>query len=762
MKKRLILTIVIILFIPIFVSAQNSKESLTDNNGKITYSNEINKQPFKVDIINFKCDIFGKNCLDYNKKVDILNVDGKYKTLVTDNLALGLESWYTTQVTTDKPLIQKNQWVWAYRVFDYRSCGKLGCIDYYKDNDIDFYGISSLDLDDNNETSGQVSYSYQEYGDIFDYAMLNIKYYSGAESDPTFSQSITPIAISGSATHNNTKFSKGDNSLSLNKSYTGDTILTESIDLGAIYNITNLSLTKYHDFSCSDNTIGLWRFEEGSGSSAYDECDYNNTGIINGATYLTEAKLGNYRLDFDGTNDYMNISSSASLDNIISEITISFWMNRDGGGTGTVFDTFVRKGITESFHVDVQRGNNRPRWIMRNCADTNWVVIQPTLALGRDVWHYIVATFNGSLMSLYYNGTLQGTAARTCDIISHNSQPIYVGSFDGTTRFLNGSMDSLTIINRSLNSSEIADLYNATKDNYINDYANVTAQIRLSNDNITFGGWQIFTPNIQNDSYLLSQDNKSGRFVQVKPIFNSLNSLISEYLTDFSIGYELLEGPVNIILNSENSQYAVGQFFNITATLSTSSNVTDANLTFTTPSSCYVINGQTNYTIGSLLTGSYVYTNRYECLTNGDKNFAVNVKYIFNNTNFNKNDEKTINIYGNNDEMSTAMILGLLGIGLIYCLLIFVSTRNSENNPALKLLFTAMSLASILVLSNYLLLLGNEQGLNDSFLTTLNLNWFIGIITTVVFSIYLMVLLFYWIFTWIVARKAKEVEELEY
>ena len=75
---------------------------------------------------------------------------------------------------------------------------------------------------------------------------------------------------------------------------------------------------------------GVWLFDEGSGSTAYDASGYHNAGAISGATYSTDTPFsyaGNRSLYFNGTSDYVETPYSASLQP--SAFTLLAWVKFD-------------------------------------------------------------------------------------------------------------------------------------------------------------------------------------------------------------------------------------------------------------------------------------------------------------------------------------------------------------------------------------------------------------------------------------------------
>lgn len=65
--------------------------------------------------------------------------------------------------------------------------------------------------------------------------------------------------------------------------------------------------------TASGNVVGSWHFDEGEGIIVYDSSGYLNDGTIHGATWTTYGAYGG-ALEFDGTDDYVEVPDSDSLD----------------------------------------------------------------------------------------------------------------------------------------------------------------------------------------------------------------------------------------------------------------------------------------------------------------------------------------------------------------------------------------------------------------------------------------------------------------
>ena len=74
--------------------------------------------------------------------------------------------------------------------------------------------------------------------------------------------------------------------------------------------------------------VGIWRFEEGSGTNLYDASGFDNDGMFIGnpaPEFPNGVYLGTTALEFDGNDDYVSVPDDNSLD-ITDAITLTAWV----------------------------------------------------------------------------------------------------------------------------------------------------------------------------------------------------------------------------------------------------------------------------------------------------------------------------------------------------------------------------------------------------------------------------------------------------
>ena len=202
----------------------------------------------------------------------------------------------------------------------------------------------------------------------------------------------------------------------------------------------------------------LWlKFNEGSGSIAYDSSFYNNHGTIHGATWVN-GKFGK-ALSFDGVDDYVDCGNDFT--SISAEFTIELWMKTsDTSDTRTPISYATTHSDNE---ILLYNYKNFGLYVGNSAVGTG-------VSANDGKWHHIVWTWKSSGGetklykdgSLVYSGTLQsgytinhGTDRR---LIIGQEQDSVGGSFQ-TSQAFNGIIDEVRIYNRALSENEIKMLY---------------------------------------------------------------------------------------------------------------------------------------------------------------------------------------------------------------------------------------------------------------------------------------------------------------
>jgi prepilin-type N-terminal cleavage/methylation domain-containing protein len=230
---------------------------------------------------------------------------------------------------------------------------------------------------------------------------------------------------------------------------------------GVMANGSNLTISPLYS---TTGLVGYWPFEEGSGSSTADQSGNGNGGSWNGAslgnnnTHYVGGKVGSYAGNFDGSTDYVSVPYSASIA-ITGPISISAWF-KVSSVSATQQALLSRWGTSNSYALIWNSSGvsqNLRFW-------TTIGNVATATTAGDGNWHQTVATYNGSVLNLYLDGSIIASQADSGSI-NDNGYNLRIG-YDGTgfgSAYFPGLMDDVRIYNRALSASEIAALYNAQK-----------------------------------------------------------------------------------------------------------------------------------------------------------------------------------------------------------------------------------------------------------------------------------------------------------
>ena len=254
--------------------------------------------------------------------------------------------------------------------------------------------------------------------------------------------------------------------------------------------------------------VGYWPFDIDS----RDLSGNGNDGNVSGAVFNESGGQMGGGYEFDGFNDYIDIGNNESL-NLTEDLTVSIWIYPKDLTTSIRRD-IVTKGTAGSYEwALVSSSNNQTTFIIWNTAAGNFYTATGSSKIIENNWYHVLGKVNSSGAYIYLNGSEDGS-----DLISSGTREkdgvakIYVGAREtqGSDDFFNGTLDELRIYNRSLNSSEISELYDRQKNKYYDqklitnwtaiswnkEYLNNTKYWMWADYECNYSYWDLFSPDI--------------------------------------------------------------------------------------------------------------------------------------------------------------------------------------------------------------------------------------------------------------------------
>ncbi len=272
---------------------------------------------------------------------------------------------------------------------------------------------------------------------------------------------------------------------------------------------------------------------------------------------------------FDGTSGHVSVPDAPSLDSFTNAMTIELWTKSASPGNNPDWKGLLTKGNVS--------------WGLFAATFTNTAYVlftgvnPPDLFGKRNIndgqWHHVAATYNGSTIALYVDGTLDASRAATGHI-AQDSFPMYIGGDaqppTGHTYLFNGKIDEVSLYNRALSAPEIAAIYNAGSFGKCSDISPSIIK-EPTNQAVNVGGtasfvvvatgtsplsyqWSVNSTNIANATNAMLtlanvQLNQAGGYsVVVTNAFGSTNSTTAT-LTVSGVPPSITTQPVNQTVN---------------------------------------------------------------------------------------------------------------------------------------------------------------------------------------------------------------------
>ncbi|MCD4696409.1 MAG: hypothetical protein K8S16_09245, partial [Bacteroidales bacterium] len=180
-----------------------------------------------------------------------------------------------------------------------------------------------------------------------------------------------------------------------------------------------------------------------------------NTGQCDLIWEIDTSTSINYTLQFDGSNDYVNIGQSFGD---FSEFTIEFLRKSTGYGTSnwprmvTGWRNQPYNGSNDGFTIEHSASDQNAVSIWFSPDGTNNSV--GTFSVSQNSWNHIALTFDGSLAKIYFDGNEVGQQSYSPGMITTLNN-IQFGGDQPTGRYFNGQLDEIRLWNYALSETSI-------------------------------------------------------------------------------------------------------------------------------------------------------------------------------------------------------------------------------------------------------------------------------------------------------------------
>ncbi|HEX5076793.1 MAG TPA: LamG-like jellyroll fold domain-containing protein, partial [Gemmatimonadaceae bacterium] len=230
--------------------------------------------------------------------------------------------------------------------------------------------------------------------------------------------------------------------------YSGpDSFTYRANDGSANSNLATVSL------SVAASLRGEWLLD----GNASDSSSYGSSATLVGAPPFVAGRVGQ-ALSLNGTSQYATVPDANHLD-LTSGLTMAAWIRPAGAAAAT--QDVIKKatlGGINGYELSLSSaGKVFVRLNQQASAETFRINSTSSYPLNNTAWMHVAATYDGSTIRLYINGTLEGSVAGPAAIAT-NSLPLTLGAQSDATRFYDGLVDDVRLYSRALSAAEITTL----------------------------------------------------------------------------------------------------------------------------------------------------------------------------------------------------------------------------------------------------------------------------------------------------------------
>lgn len=168
----------------------------------------------------------------------------------------------------------------------------------------------------------------------------------------------------------------------------------------------------------------------------------------------------NNSIAFDGINDYVSVPGASALIAGSAGLSLTAWVYPTNTAPSFPnFDGFAgfRNNTDADFYL-LHYSANSVEARFRGAGGQDYTLISPVLTL--NAWTHLAFTYDGAMLRLYRNG-LAVDSTPASDVITLGTEDFLIGNllYQGTSFYLGGKVDEVSLWNRALQPAELSCLH---------------------------------------------------------------------------------------------------------------------------------------------------------------------------------------------------------------------------------------------------------------------------------------------------------------
>ena len=209
----------------------------------------------------------------------------------------------------------------------------------------------------------------------------------------------------------------------------------------------------YATVVAADRPVGWWRLGETSGTTAANQAG-GSAGTYAGGVTLGQASLlstdsANRAVAFNGSTGRVSVPSSTAL-GFTSAFTLEAWIKPTSLPAAGVF----RSVLTKAESYSLQFNGPRLEFTIIQSGTRRRLQTPSGVIVAGGTYH-VAGTFDGTTQRLYVNGT-QVTSIALAGPATVTSNPLVIGSWNGSSEFFAGTIDEPAVYNATLTATQVS------------------------------------------------------------------------------------------------------------------------------------------------------------------------------------------------------------------------------------------------------------------------------------------------------------------
>jgi hypothetical protein len=239
--------------------------------------------------------------------------------------------------------------------------------------------------------------------------------------------------------------------------------MMKKILLAILFLLTLNSQTFAINWSSQAETAGAYNIETGSGTTFYDQSSNEHDGTCESGAW--DSDVPDSGDGFEGTSTYSlkfilsnaNISDDDDFD-FTDSMTLGAWVGSDDTHTGMGDEVIIDKytASTDGYKLAFETTAD-DYYILIDLDGTPTTCYTTGISFSANTWHYLTATFDGSNLRIYWDGSLENTCTASGSITT-STDNIRIGQNLSGGNCYFGSIDEILFSYDALDLTDINDI----------------------------------------------------------------------------------------------------------------------------------------------------------------------------------------------------------------------------------------------------------------------------------------------------------------